>query len=45
MNEPLSAAAFRSLVSELSTRISGGGIILNGDEVLALAAELKTTNA
>ena len=37
----VAAAAFRALVSGLGTRTKGGAIILNGDAVLDLAAELE----
>ena len=39
------AAALRALVSELGTRTEGGAIILSGDAVLDLAAELEVPNA
>ena len=37
----IAAASLRALVSALGTRTKGGAIILNGDAVLDLAAELE----
>jgi len=37
----IAAAALRALVFELGTRTKGGAIILSGDTVLAIAAELE----
>ena len=44
-SRPIAAASLRALVPALGTRTKGGAIILNGDAVLDLAAELEGANA
>jgi hypothetical protein len=45
LDMPVVVTTLRALVLELGTRTRGGAIILNGDAVLAIAAELEANNA
>lgn len=42
--EVVAAAAIRALVESCGTLTRGGAVILNGDDVLAIATELERSN-